>query len=59
MKNDHLPLPLPLLLALAAAAKSKSPTELHHPGLRLIKEGFTRSVQPVNMTGRNQLKTSF
>jgi hypothetical protein len=52
-------MPLQLLLVLATAAESKSPTELHHPGLWLIKEGFGRSVQPVNRSGRNQLKTSF
>jgi hypothetical protein len=58
-ENDSLPLPLPLPLPLATAAGSKSPTEFHHPSLWLIKEGFGRSVQPVNTLGRNQLKTSF
>ncbi len=54
-----MPLPLPLPLPLSTAAGSKSSTEFHHPGLWLIKEGFGRSVQPVNTSGRNQLKTSF
>jgi hypothetical protein len=48
-------MPLPL----AAATESKSPTELHHPSLQLIKESFGRSDQPVNTSGRNQLKTGF
>jgi hypothetical protein len=51
--------PLPLPLPLAAATGSKSPTEFHHRSLWLIKEGFGRSVQPVNTSGRNKLKTSF
>jgi hypothetical protein len=61
MKNNSLPLPLPLplLLLLDAAAGSKSPTEFYHPSLWLIKKGFGRSVQPVNTSGRNQLKISF
>jgi hypothetical protein len=54
-----LPLPLPLPLPLAANAESKSPTEFHHPSLWLIKEGFGRSVQPFNTSGKNRLKTSF
>jgi hypothetical protein len=54
-----VPLPLPLLLPLSAATGSKSSTEFYHPSLWLIKEGFGRSVQPVNTSGKNQLETSF
>jgi hypothetical protein len=46
-------------MPLATTAGSKSPTEFYHPSLWLIKEGFGRNVQPVNTSGRNQLKTNF
>jgi hypothetical protein len=46
-------------MPLAAAKGSKNSTEFYHPILWLIKEGLGRSVQPVKMSGRKQLKTSF